>query len=64
MLKAKSPFPRYEVIMARWWELDPEMRMRLYRSAERRGGQNMIYFFRYSAKKKKTFEQFMRRAGC
>src|SRR5712664_4548155 len=31
--------PRFEVWRARWWELEPEFRMRLYRSAERRGGQ-------------------------
>lgn len=31
--------PRYAVWRARWWELEPEMRMRLYRSAERAGGQ-------------------------
>lgn len=31
--------PRFEVWRARWWELDPEFLMKLYRSAERRGGQ-------------------------
>ncbi len=31
--------PRFEVWRARWWELEPEFRMKLYRSAERRGGQ-------------------------
>jgi hypothetical protein len=31
--------PRFEVWRARWWELEPAMRMQLYRSAERNGGQ-------------------------
>jgi hypothetical protein len=31
--------PRYKVWRARWWELEAEFRMKLYRSAERRGGQ-------------------------
>lgn len=30
---------RFEVWRARWWELEPELRLRLYRSAERAGGQ-------------------------
>lgn len=53
--------PRYQVHMARWWELEPEIRVLLYRSAERNGGQRVIYFKRYSPqwKKRKTFEQYM-----
>jgi hypothetical protein len=31
--------PRFEVWRVRWWELEPEFRMKLYRSAERAGGQ-------------------------
>jgi hypothetical protein len=53
--------PRYKIWAARWWELEAEMRMALYRSAERNGGQGIIYFRRYPAKKKKSFEQHMRR---
>lgn len=48
--------PRYNVWMARWWELEPDFRMRLYRSAERNGGQNAMNFQRYRPKpKKKAF---------
>lgn len=51
---------RYTLVMARWWELLPATRMRLYISAERNGGQRVIWFKRYPAKKRKqTFEQWM-----
>ena len=33
--------PRFEVWRVRWWEIDPELRMKLYRSAERHGGQDV-----------------------
>lgn len=49
--------PRFELWMARWWELEPEIRTRLHRSAERNGGQQVIYMERYPAKKRKTKEQ-------
>lgn len=49
--------PRYQVWMARWWELEPDFRIRLFRSAERNGGQRVINFKRYPAKKKITREQ-------
>jgi hypothetical protein len=52
MKRAKHP-RRYQVWMARWWELEPEMRMQLFRSAERNGGQRVINFVRYKAKKRK-----------
>jgi hypothetical protein len=52
--------PRYEVWMERWWQIEPDMRMRLYGSAERAGGQRVIMFRRYPAKKRKrTFEDLM-----
>jgi hypothetical protein len=38
---------RYKLWAARWWELEPEMRQALYRSAERNGGQRTIFFHRY-----------------
>lgn len=50
--KAGDLIPRFTVWMARWWELEPDFRMRLFRSAERNGGQNVLFFFRYAAKKK------------
>lgn len=48
---APKGVPRYRVWMARWWELEADMRMRLFRSAERNGGQRAIQFRRYQAKK-------------
>lgn len=51
---------RYKIWCERWWELEPEMRVRLYRSAMRRGGQHVYDFARFPAKKKaRTFEQLM-----
>ena len=50
---------RYDVFMVRWWEVEPELRMRLFRSAERNGGQRVIEFHRYPAKRRKTFEDYM-----
>jgi hypothetical protein len=43
---------RYAVWMVRWWELEADFRMRLYRSAERAGGQQVMDFVRYPAKKR------------
>jgi len=45
--------PRFDVWMARWWELEPDFRMRLYHSAERAGGQLSMQVHRYPAKKKR-----------
>lgn len=55
--------PRYNLMLARWWELEPEMRMRLYRSAMRRGGQGVLFFHRYPPKRKPTLEQWIARAN-
>ncbi len=44
--------PRYKVFMARWWELEEDMRMKLFRSAERNGGQIVFWFQRYAVKRK------------
>lgn len=49
---------RSHVWCERWWELEPDFRMRLYRSAQRNGGQQVIYFERYPPKKKKRFTPF------
>lgn len=51
--ESQPRLPRFQVWMVRWWELEPDFRMRLYRSAERNGGQNLLFFHRYPAKKKK-----------
>ena len=32
---------RYRVLRVRWWEIDPETRVALWRSAERAGGQHV-----------------------
>jgi hypothetical protein len=52
---------RTRVWAERWWELEPDTRIKLARSAERAGGQNLFYFKRFPAKRKPTFEQLMRR---
>jgi hypothetical protein len=59
-VKTKTGLRRFRIFMVRWWLLDPEMRIKLWNSAERRGGQQVIRFKRYPAKKRKrTFEQYM-----
>jgi hypothetical protein len=58
-LKPTKGVPRCKVWMERWWELEPELRVKLYQSAERNGGQQVIGIKRYPAKKKPTFEQHM-----
>lgn len=45
----------------RWWEIEPDVRVSLYRSAERNGGQVVHGFKRFPANKKPKFEQCMRR---
>ena len=50
---------RWKVWAERWFELEPETRMRLFRSAERAGGQELHGFKRFPVKKKaKTFHQY------
>ena len=51
---------RFTILRARWWELEPEMRMRLYRSAERNGGQVVwqTWPLRSPSKKKKPVPNF------
>ena len=51
---------RTRIWAERWWELEPEMRVALFRSAERNGGQLVHSFKRFPAKKKvKTFAQYL-----
>lgn len=55
---------RTRVTAARWWQLEPSLRMALYRSAGRNGGQNLYPFYRFPAKKKaRSFEEYMRGAA-
>lgn len=62
-IKRKEPaVPRYALSVVRWWEIRPETRRRLFKSAERAGGQNVFLFKPYLVKKKRqTFEDYMRR---
>jgi hypothetical protein len=41
--RVKNHATRFNVWRARWWELEPDFRIRLYRSAERNGGQVVWY---------------------
>ena len=52
-LKPMKAVPRGKIWMERWWEIEPELRMQLYRSAERNGGQRAVFFKRYPSKKSK-----------
>jgi hypothetical protein len=49
---------RYKLWAERWWELDPHVRMLLWRSAERLGGQQVHPLYRFPPKKKPTLEQY------
>lgn len=52
--------PRFNLWCERWWQLEPDLRMRLFRSAERSGGQQVFMFKRYPAKKKrKTIQEWL-----
>jgi hypothetical protein len=54
---------RTRIWAERWWEVEPAVRMGLYLSAERRPlGQQVWDFYRFPAKRKRTFEQLMRRS--
>lgn len=49
---SRELIPRFKLWAARWWDLEADFRMRLFRSAERNGGQNVLFFYRHKAKKK------------
>jgi hypothetical protein len=60
MRRAKTR--RFAIWKARWFELEPGMRMRLYRSAYRKGGQQVWHACPQKPKRKKpSFEDYMRR---
>ena len=61
-LRPIKGYPRYKVWAERWWEMEPELRVKLFQSAERNGGQMVIHFQRYPAKKKPTFDQHISRS--
>lgn len=52
---------RFAITMVRWWDIEPDMRQALWRSAERRGGQTVFRFRPYAKRKKMTFEELMQR---
>ena len=58
-LKPTKGVPRCRVWVERWFDLEPSLRVSLWRSAERGGGQKVVHFRRYPAKKRKTFEQYI-----
>jgi hypothetical protein len=45
--------PRCKLWAERWWDIEPETRMRLFLSAERAGGQRVIHFTRYKPTRKR-----------
>lgn len=55
--RSKRTPGRFHIWTERWWELEPEFRIRLYRSAERNGGQATIYFERYRASRRKPWHR-------
>lgn len=44
--KGRKP-GRFNVWAERWWQMEQDLRMRLYRSAQRAGGQQCFSFVRY-----------------
>ena len=61
-LRPTRGVPRCKIWAERWWQVEPDLRLRLFQSAERNGGQGVIRFRRYKpVKRKKTFEAWMRR---
>lgn len=61
-LRPTKGVPRCRVWAERWWQVDEELRLKLFRSAERAGGQQCIAFKRYTPKRRspRTFEGLMR----
>ena len=53
-VRAKRRTGRYHLWVERWWELEPDFRMRLFSSAERAGGQQLFRFYRYPSTKRRT----------
>jgi hypothetical protein len=50
--------PRYQVWAERWWQIEPDLRIKLHRSAERAGGQQVVLFQRYRTNKKSAVDLF------
>lgn len=45
---------RTKLWAARWWEIESNLRLSLFRSAQRRGGQKTHYFYRFATKSKRV----------
>ena len=61
--KDQNAPPRYALWMVRWWQLEPEMRMLLYVSAERRADGQRVFYLKWYPRKKKGFEDYMKRGA-
>lgn len=61
--RTASPFPCFELWTVRWWEIEPELRVKLFQSAERNGGQQVLLYkgepLKPKPQKKRSFEQLM-----
>jgi hypothetical protein len=60
-LKPTKGVPRCRLWLERWYEIEPDTRMKLFKSAERNGGQRYILTYRYPAPKHKGSKKHIRR---
>lgn len=62
LLRPTKGVHRCRVWAERWWQVDEDLRLKLFHSAERADGQMCIVFKRYPARKsgRHTFESLMR----
>ena len=60
--RIRSPYMAWELWTVRWWEIEPDLRIRLWRSAERNGGQNVLRYepVKRKPRKKRSFEELMK----
>ena len=58
--QSRSPYPRYELWTVRWWHIEPELRVRLWRSAERNGGQHVLQYKAEPLKEKSRKKNLLR----
>ena len=53
-LKPTKGLPRCRLWLERWFDIEPETRIRLFQSAERNGGQRYILTYRYPASPRRS----------
>lgn len=58
-LRPTKGVPRCRLWIERWWDVDADLRMRLYQSAERNGGQLVVTCMRYPVKHRKNAVRFL-----